>query len=120
MTDQELSELLSHPRVRAYVESVAERVAERVAEEVSAHAILKMAARERHVALPRPRPAAEGDLNYAAAALLIGCPYDSVRYYAYKGDLKRGKMWATVTLESCIEFKRSYKPRPVGRTSGKP
>lgn len=120
MTDQELSELLSHPRVRAYVERVAERAAERVSEDVAARAFATMLARKERSVLPRPKPAAEGDLNYAAAAILIGCPVDSVRYYAYTGELKRGTLRATVTLDSCIEFKRTYKPRPSGRTSGKP
>ncbi|MBL7954399.1 MAG: hypothetical protein JNJ91_05130 [Flavobacteriales bacterium] len=120
MSDQELSELLSHPRVRAYLERVAERAAERVAQDVAARAFATMWARLERLVRPRPKPAAEGDLNYAAAAILIGCPDESVRYYAHKGDLKRGTLPATVTLDSCIEFKRTYNPRPSGRTSGKP
>lgn len=110
MTDQELSELLAHPRVRGYVE--------RVAEEAAARAFAGMSARQKAKTAPQARPAAEGDLNYVDGAAFIGCPVGSMRGYACGGILDRGKLLGTVTVDSCIRFKKTYKPRPSGRISG--
>lgn len=108
MTDQELSELLAHPRVRAYVE--------RVAKEAAIEAVSKVNVIVQSKAV-QPKPAADGDVNYIMAAAIIGCTYGSIRYYVCCGKLAKGKLPFTVTLESCITFKAHYKPRINTRTS---
>ncbi len=110
MTDHELSELLAHPRVRAFVE--------RVAREAAAQAYAELSVNHKAKSVPRATPAAAGDLNYADAAVLIGCPRESVRSYVCSGKMERGKLPRTVTYTSCMTFKQTYKPRPSGRSSG--
>lgn len=107
MTDQELSELLSHPRVRAFME--------RVAEEAATRAYAQLSKRIKARVGPGAKPAAKGDLNYRDAAEFIGCPAGSMRGYACTGAIERGKLPGTVTLKSCIRFKSKYTPRPNGR-----
>lgn len=111
MTDQELSEILAHPRIRSFVE--------RVAEEAATRAIAQMLERKKANVTQQERPAAEGDVNYENAAAFIGCTIGSIRTYACTGALKRGKLRYTVTMESCLQLKRTFKPRPNGRTSGR-
>lgn len=105
MTETELSELLAHPRVRAYIAREAKTAAVRAVAEMS---------RERPLT-PRSKPAAEGDLNYTSAASYIGCPRNSVRGYAHAGVLEKGKLPATVTLASCERFRKTYRPCLKGR-----
>ncbi len=107
MTDQELSEILAHPRVRAFVE--------RIAEDAAARAFAKMSPEQKVEVQPKARPAGRGDLNYADAAAFIGCPVSSVRGYVSKGNLERGKLRATVTIRSCRRFKTTYRPCPNKR-----
>lgn len=109
MSDQELSELLAHPRVRSYVERVADDAALRALARVK---VIVQARKQ-----PKDRLAADGDVNYIMAATYIGCSYGSVRYYVSTGKLIRGKLFGTVTMESCIAFKARYKPRPNTRAS---
>lgn len=119
MTDQELSELLSHPRVRAFVERIAEQAAARAySDALPALKKRVLQSAVKPTAKPVARPAAEGDMNYVDAAHFIGCPPNSIRGYACTGVLERGKLPATVTIKSCFAFKSTYKPRPSGRTSG--
>lgn len=108
MSDQELSELLAHPRVRAFVE--------RVAKEAALEAVSKVKVIVQSQA-GQPKPAAEGDVNYTMAAAIIGCPVLSIRHYVIHSKLAKGKLPFTVTLESCIAFKARYKPRRNTRTS---
>ena len=110
MSEQELSELLAHPRLRSFME--------RVAEEAAARAFAQMSARKKRSFQRAARPAASGDLNYADAALFIGCPVTSVRIYAGKRILVKGRLKGTVTQASCAQFKTTYTPRPSGRISG--
>lgn len=110
MSDEELSELLTHPRVRAWIR--------REAKEEAAILYAEMAAGQKQHLAPKTKPAASGDLNYHDAATFIGCPVNSVRAYASRGMLDRGALPFTITAESCLRFKRSYKPRPNGRISG--
>lgn len=108
MSDQELSELLAHPRLRAYME--------RVAKEAALEAVSKIKVIVQSKAV-QPKPAADGDVNYIMAAAIIGCSYGAIRYYVCCGKLAKGKLPFTVTLESCIAFKARYKPRMNTRTS---
>ena len=118
MTDQELSELLSHPRVRAFVQRIAEEAAER-AYSAALPALKKRMLQPVAKPTAKPaKPAAEGDMNYADAARFIGCPANSVRGYVHYGFLEPGKLRATVTVKSCFAFKATYHPRPSRRISG--
>lgn len=107
MTDEQLSELLAHPRVRAWVERVAAQAAE------AAYAALTE--RAKRTMVPTATLAAAGDLNYADAAAFIGCPAGNIRTYVCTGVLDKGRFRATVTMESCARFKAGYKPRHKGR-----
>lgn len=89
MTEEEILEIIAHPRVQAYVQRVADQAALRVL------------------------ASAIGDLSYADAARYLGCPRDSVRTYVHRGSLERGAGRGKVTLASCIRFKRSYRPSGV-------
>ncbi|MCW5900455.1 MAG: hypothetical protein KIT10_14415 [Flavobacteriales bacterium] len=100
MTDEQINELLAHPRVQGFIA--------RIADERAARILAKTQTRK---STTRLRDAAEGDLNYPDAAQYIGCPYDSIRVYVSIGTLTRGKLPFTVTFESCEKFKSTYRPR---------
>ena len=110
MNDNELNELLAHPRVQAYIDRRAERAAVR--------AFAAMGSHQKSRVHPKARPAAEGDLNYQDAADFIGCPLNSIRGYVTKKRLQKGELYFTVTYASCERFKQKYKPNPNGRISG--
>lgn len=100
MTDQELSEILAHPRTRAYIEQVAVEAA------MQAIATFPKSAGRR----PTVKPAAPGDLTYADAAAFIGCPKDSIRGYVFHGQLDKGALRHTITYASAKRFRRGYCP----------
>ena len=100
MTNEQITELLTHPRVRAYIE--------RVALDAAMQAIATLPPGK--AARPHVRPAAVGDLNYADAAHFIGCPKLSVRTYVSRRELDRGQLRGTVTCLSVERFKRTYRP----------
>jgi hypothetical protein len=100
MTEDQLTELLTHPRVHEFIK--------RIAEDAAVGMVTRMPIYKERVV--RPRIAAQGDLNYPDAAAYIGCPKDSIRTYVHKGDLHKGKLPSTVTFTSCSRFKRTYQP----------
>lgn len=110
MTDQELSELLSHPRVRAFME--------RVAEDAAARVYAQFTSTQKALLVGKWTASDKGDLNYPEAAEFIGCRPADMRYYVFHRKLVKGKKRATVTIASCIRFKQTFRPRPNGRISG--
>lgn len=103
MTDQELSEVLAHPRMRAYVE--------RVAKEAALEAVSKAARMVGKTSVPRLPHAAPGDIPYVIAAWYLGCSRESIKVFVHEKQLVRGKLKGTVKMDSCIAFKARYKPR---------
>lgn len=105
MTDQQLTELLIHPRVVALIERIAEE-----------KAIQVLATLPEATAPKLPVKAArEGDMNYANAAAFIGCPKNSIRSYVWRGELDKGALPHTVTMASVLRFRRNYTPKPHKR-----
>lgn len=111
ITKEVLNELLVHPRLRVMIQHIAQEKAE----QVIAAKIQEMERIFHKRRSPRIIPAEKGDVNYAGAAVILGCPQNSVRYYVYQKRLVRGKLPYTVTLKSCWEFKRNYTKRPGAR-----
>ena len=108
MSDQELTELLTHPRLRAYIQ--------RIAEEAAACVYARLPESDKHSVRPYVVKAGPGELNYRDAAAYIGTTIQVIRTYVYRKKLTRGKTKGTVTFESCAYAKKAFKPRPELRT----
>lgn len=91
MTDEQLSEILSHPRLHALIDKRAEESALRALVDAGI------------------------DLSHEQAARVIGCPHGSIRTYLCRGQLVNGKLPRTVTIASALAFKASYHARPKAR-----
>jgi hypothetical protein len=105
MTDQQLTELLIHPRVVALIERIAEEKA------------IQVLATLPGTTTPKPvvKVALAGDMNYTNAAAFIGCPKNSIRSYVCTRKLDKGALPHTVTLASVLRFRRNYTPKPHKR-----
>ncbi len=93
MTEEQLSELLSHPRLHALIDRRANDRVLRALEEAGV------------------------DMSYKMAAKFIGCPYDSIRTYLCRGQLVGGKTPKTISIASAQAFRAEYRPRPKSRRS---